>query len=205
MNLYDKYVLPRLIDLVMRGAADTAERARLVPRARGTVLEAGIGSGLNARFYGPAVKRVYGLDPSWELWKIGRGRLESAPVPVTFLAGSAERIPLDDSVVDSVVMTWTLCSIPDAERALRDMKRVLKPDGQLLFIEHGRSPDPNVAAWQDRLNPLWRRVSGGCNLNRKMDELIVRAGFEPAELETGYNRGPRPFVYLYKGVARPRS
>lgn len=202
MNVYDKYVLPRLIDLAMGSKADTAERAALVPLASGVVLEVGIGSGRNLPFYGPAVERLYGLDPSRELWRLAGHRVQRAPGPVEFLCAPAERIPLDDRVVDTVVMTWTLCSIPDPARALAEMQRVLKPEGRLLFVEHGRSPDRRVVAWQDRLDPLWTRLAGGCHLNRKIDDLITRAGFSLLRLETGYGGGPKTLAYLYRGLGR---
>ena len=203
MNIYEKYLLPRLIDLAMRSKADTAERAKLVPCASGVVLEVGIGSGLNLPFYGPRVERLYGLDPSIELWKLAQRRLARAPFPVEVLRASAERIPIEDMAVDTVVMTWTLCSIPVARQALQEMKRVLKPGGRLLFVEHGLASDRAVAAWQDRLNPLWRKVAGGCNLNRRIEDLIVGAGFRLTEIERGYGGGPKPMAYLYRGVARP--
>ena len=130
-------------------------------------------------------------------------RAGRAPFPIKFLGCSAEQIPLDDKTVDTVVTTWTLCTIPDPLRALGEMKRVLKPEGQVIFVEHGRSPDARVLAWQNRLNPLWNRIGGGCNLNRKIDDLIRAAGLEITRMETGYTRGPKPLTYLYRGLARP--
>lgn len=202
MKFYEQYVLPRLINLVMQSKADTAERAKLIPLASGTVLEVGIGSALNVPFYGVQVKRLYGVDPSLELWRLGRKRVRNASFPVTFLASSGEQIPLEDMAVDTVVSTWTLCTIPNAVKALEEMRRVLKPGGQFLFVEHGRSSDQGVLAWQNRLNPVWKRVAGGCNLNREIDDLIVQAGFHVAQIERGYSSGPKPLVYLYKGRAQ---
>lgn len=177
-------------------------RAGWVPHARGDVLEVGIGSGLNLPFYSAEVHRVYGLDPSPELQKMARKRMARQAIKVEFLLQSAEDdLPLSDKSIDTVVMTWTLCSIPDPVKALRQMKRVLKPDGRLIFIEHGRAPDSRVAAWQDRLNPVWKRIGGGCNLNRKTDELLVGAGFRIDELRTTYLPGPRPMTYTYQGFA----
>ena len=144
MGLYQRYILPRLIDLSMQNRAVRAERARFVPLASGTVLEVGLGSGLNLPFYSPAVERLYGLDPSLELQTMARRRARDARLPVEFIAGSGERIPMEDETVDAVVTTWTLCSIPDPVTALTEMKRVLSPGGRLIFIEHGRSPDARV-------------------------------------------------------------
>jgi SAM-dependent methyltransferase len=205
VSLYTTYVLPRLIDLVMRGKDQGDERAKLVPLASGIVAEIGSGSGLNARFFGGAVERVYALDPSLALWRLGRRRLEAAQVPVSFIGSSGEAIPLPTRAIDTVLMTWTLCSIPDARAALHEIRRVLKPSGRLLFIEHGLAPDASVRRWQERLNPGWRRLAGGCNLNRPIDMLIADAGFRMAQLERGYGAGPRPFDYLYRGVAEPEA
>lgn len=205
MSLYERYVLPRLIDLAMRNKAVEADRARVIPLAAGTVLEVGIGSGLNLPFYGRAVERLYGVDPRRELWALARERIARAPVPVEFVQASAERIPMGDRSIDTVVMTWTLCSINEPRLALLEVKRILKPGAQLIFVEHGLAPDARVVAWQDRLNPVWRRVAGGCNLNRKIDRLIVDAGFQLTESEQGYGAGPRPMAYLYRGVARPAA
>jgi len=203
MSFYARHVLPRLTDLVMRNKADAEERAKLIPLASGVVLEVGIGSALNLSFYRSSVEKVYGVDPSRELWNIGRRRVEAAPFPVEFLHCSAERIPLDDAVVDTVVSTWTLCTIPDATLVLSEIKRVLKPEGQLLFIEHGLAPDRGVQAWQDRLTPAWKRIAGGCHMNHKIDRLIGDAGFHFRRIDRGYASGPRILAYLYKGVAAP--
>lgn len=206
MSLYQKYILPGVINLAMQNKADTAERARFIPLASGTVLEVGVGSGLNIPFYGSWVKRLYALDPSLDLWKMAERRVQKAPFPIEFLATSGESIPLGDAMVDTAVTTWTLCTITDPIKALKEMKRVLRPGASLIFIEHGWSPDPSVLAWQNRLNPVWRRVSGGCNLNRKIDELLAGAGFRVTQLEKGYNSRPKFLTYLYKGSAeRPVS
>lgn len=202
MGIYRTYVLPRLIDLVMRNKVDTAQRVQHIPLASGAVLEIGIGSGLNLPFYGPGVKKLYGLDPSVELWKLARRRVRNAPFSVEFLLSSGESIPLKDETVDTVVSTWTLCTIPAAARALAEIRRVLKPGGQFIFIEHGWSPDRRVLAWQNRLNPMWKRLAGGCNLNRKIDDLVVGGGFRITRIETGYSGGgPKPLTFLYRGIA----
>ena len=202
MGFYAAYVLPRLIELAMSNEAVSAERARLVPRASGDVLEIGVGSGLNIPFYGPAVRRLYALDPSPELLRMAARRARRARFPVDLLRDSAETLPLSDRSVDTVVSTWTLCSIPDPLGALVELRRVLRPDGELIFIEHGRSSEPGIARWQDRLTPLWRHVSGGCRLNRRIDRLLIRGGFEICEIGKGYGAGPRISTYLYRGIAR---
>lgn len=203
MGFYAKYVLPRFIDLAMRNRETTHLRAEWLPYARGDVLEVGIGSGLNLPFYTSRVRRVYGIDPSVELQRIARARMAASPLEVEFLVQSAEdRLPLLDASVDTVVLTWTLCSIADAPKALQQIKRVLKEDGLLVFLEHGRAPDPGVVAWQDRLTPVWKHIGGGCHLNRKIDELIEAAGFKISELRTFYLPGPRPMTHTYQGLAQ---
>ncbi|HEY2001784.1 MAG TPA: class I SAM-dependent methyltransferase [Acidobacteriaceae bacterium] len=186
----------------MRNEETARLRAGWVPLARGEVLEVGIGSGLNLPFYSSDVQRIYGVDPSVELQRIARGRVVAAPMEVEFLSRSAEEpLPLADASIDTVVTTWTLCSIANAPKALREMKRVLKATGRLIFLEHGRAPDAGVADWQERITPLWKNITGGCHLNRKIDDLITAAGFQITELKTFYVRGPRPMTYTYQGVA----
>jgi len=203
MGFYAKHVLPHLLDLAMRNEEQARLRAEWIPRARGDVLEVGIGSGLNLPFYTREVRRIYGVDPSLELQRMARKRAESVPFEVEFFAQSAEAsIPLADSSTDTAVVTWSLCSMANASQALLEMQRILKPEGRLLFLEHGCAPDSNVAAWQDRITPVWRHIAGGCTLNRKMDELIAQAGFRITELTTGYMRGPRPMTFMYKGFAQ---
>ena len=203
MSLYAKYVLPRLIDVAMRNPETSRLRAESIPKARGQVLEVGIGSGLNLPFYSLDVERVYGVDPSVELGRLARTRAAASATKVEFLLQSAEQpLPLASASMDTVVLTWSLCSIPNAPNALREMKRVLKPAGRLIFLEHGRAPDPGVVLWQDRLTPFWKRFTGGCHLNRKVDELITEAGFQITELTTCYLPGPRPMSYTYQGFAK---
>jgi ubiquinone/menaquinone biosynthesis C-methylase UbiE len=202
MNVYEKYLLPRLIHWGMRRQVATAERRRFIPLASGAVLEVGVGSGLNLPFYGPRVQRLYALDPSRQLWKMARPRVCEVAFPVEFIAATAERLPLEDASVDTVVSTWTLCTIADPLQALAEMRRVLKPKAQLIFVEHGRAPNPAVQAWQQRLTPVWKRVAGGCHLNRPIDALIATAGFDITQIERGYSRGPKLIAYLYKGLAQ---
>lgn len=203
MSFYQDQILPLLIDLAMRQGRLAEYRGRVVPAAEGRVLEIGIGSGLNLPFYSRNVECVIGLDPTPKLLSIARRRGRRHSSPVELVEGSAEAIPLDDSSVDTVVTTWTLCSIPDARRALDEMRRVLKPGGHLLFVEHGQAPEPNIRWWQDRLTPAWERVSGGCHLNRAIKTLVQDSGFRIEKLETGYMRGPNPMTFMYEGRARP--
>ncbi len=186
----------------MRNKEVTRYRAKTIPSAAGRVLEIGAGSGLNLRFYGAQVQRLYALDPSSRLLQMARKKQPAAGFPVQLLQSSAEHIPLDSGSVDTVVSTWTLCSIPDVARALREARRVLKPGGLLLFVEHGYAPDPGVQAWQRRLDPLWTRIAGGCHLDRRIDSLIRDAGFDIRELTNEYLKGPRPLTYTYSGEAR---
>src|SRR5262245_4898049 len=186
----------------MNNADAAARRSELIPRATGSVLEVGIGSGLNLPYYSAAaVTSVRGVDPSAELLGMAKPNAERVAFPVELTCESAERMRVDAGSVDTVVTTWSLCTIPDPLAALREMKRVMKPDGRLLFVEHGHSPDPKVQKWQRRINPIWRRISGGCNINRNMEELIRSAGFRIAELRTSYRPGPRPMTYTYQGWA----
>ena len=201
MILYERWVLPPLLDRAMHQQQIEKYRRNLIPAARGTVLEIGVGSGLNLRHYGAEVTRVVGLDPSRRLLSMARPRARAAKPPVDLMEGSATAIPLGDASIDTLVMTWTLCSIPDPLAALGEMRRVLRPGGVLLFIENGLSPEPGVARWQHRLTPFWRPFAGGCRLNRKMDDLIRAGGFAIAELKEGYAHGPRPMTYMYEGRA----
>ena len=201
MGLYSKYVLPRVIDLAMRNKEATRLRAEYIPRARGDVLEVGIGSGLNLPFYSSDVTRVYGVDPSTELQRIARKRVVGS-IKIAFITQSAEEpLPLAAASIDTAVITWTMCSILNPAKALQQIQHVLKENGRLIFIEHGQAPERRVAAWQDRLTPLWKRIAGGCHLNRKIDEIIATAGFRISELKTSYLPGPRPMTYTYQGVA----
>ena len=200
-GFYQRHVLPHLIDFAMKQKLATERRARLIPQAAGEVLEIGVGSGLNFPFYGRDVARLHALDPSPELLDMARRRAGKLGLDVELACESAEQLPHRSGSMDTVVTTWTLCSIPDAGRALAEMRRVLKPAGTLLFVEHGRAPDASVRRWQDRLDPAWTRLAGGCHLNRAMDDLIRSAGFSLQSLETGYWPGPRPLAFMYEGRA----
>lgn len=205
MGLYKDFVIPWLIHLTMGNKEAARHRGKMVPTASGRVLEVGIGSGLNLPFYGDAVKSVVGLDPSRTLLSLaGKSRLaKTAPFAFELVEGSATDMPFESKSFDTVLTTWTLCSIEGADRALAEMRRVLTPGGRLVFVEHGRSPDAKVRHWQDRLNPAWHALSGGCNMNRDIAGLIGGAGFVIDGLETGYLvKGPRVLTYIYEGQAR---
>jgi ubiquinone/menaquinone biosynthesis C-methylase UbiE len=204
MGFYQRFVLPRLTDWAMRASEATRFRAQVVPAASGEVLEIGVGSGLNLPFYGPCVARLMALDPSAALLRMAQKRADTVHFPVTLVNATSECIPADGRSFDTVVTTWTLCTIPDPVAALKEMARVLRPDGVLCFVEHGRAPDRGVQRWQDRLNPVWRALTGGCNLNREVAVLLQTAGFTITKLENEYAKGPRPMCYFYHGTARTR-
>jgi ubiquinone/menaquinone biosynthesis C-methylase UbiE len=202
MGFYERWIVPRLLDLAMRNRLLDDYRQRTIETALGLVLEVGVGSGLNLPLYGSAVTRVVGVDPSPELLRLASKRTADAVVPVSLLRGSAEHVPFRDAVFDAIVMTWTLCSIPNPIAALTEMRRVLKPGGQLLFVEHGLSPEIRTARWQHRLTPYWKRISGGCHLDRKTDDLIRDAGFQIDAIEMAYMQGPKPWTFMYQGSAK---
>ncbi len=204
MGFYQDQIVPLLINLAMRNKDLETYRRRIVPQAEGRVLEIGIGSGLNLPFYSSSMRQVIGLEPSSKLVGMTRRMARSVSRPVELIEGTAEDIPVETAAIDTVITTWTLCSIPDAARALGEMRRVLKPGGRLLFVEHGRAPDRNVEWWQDRLTPGWKRIAGGCHLNRAITGLIEAAGFHLERCDNGYMRGPRPMTFMYEGSARPR-
>ena len=203
MSFYEERILPHLINLAMRNRQLVPYRERVIGAAEGRVLEIGIGSGRNLPFYGSQVREVVGIEPSARLREMAEKAEHKSSTNVSLVRASAENIPLDDNSFDTVVTTWTLCSIPDAHRALGEMRRVLKPSGQLLFVEHGLAPDIAVRKWQDRLTPIWKRIGGGCHLNRPITTVIASSGFRIDEIDTGYMPGPKPMTYMYEGRARP--
>jgi ubiquinone/menaquinone biosynthesis C-methylase UbiE len=204
MNPYDRYILPYLIDIACGISPVQRQRAKLIPQARGQVLEIGVGTGLNLPFYDRSqIVRLCALDPSPQMHAKAVQRKNAAGLDVELLVLSAEEIPMPDASFDTVVTTFTLCTIPDPVKALREMRRVLKPEGQLLYCEHGRAPDAGVRRWQDRMNPFWRPIAGGCNLNRDIPALLQAGGFRLESLDEMYLPGPRPLTYNYWGVARP--
>lgn len=201
MGFYSHWVLPRLLDLSMRQERLMPYRRQTVSGSEHTVLEVGVGSGLNLRLYRD-VDFIYALDPSLELIELSELRMKQARQLALRARASAEALPFKNESFHTVVITWTLWTIAQPVRAFQEMHRVLRRDEQLLFVEHGLAPELRVVRWQNRLTPLWKRISGGCHLNRKMDELIRSGGFEIVELHKGYMRGPKPMTYMYEGRAQ---
>lgn len=203
MGVYQDHVVPILIHLAMRQRILREYRRRIISAAEGRVLEVGIGSGINLPLYTANATTVIGLDPSSRLLAMARKPMRQVSGTVELIEGSAEEIPLEDRSIDTVVTTWAMCSIPNAAKALGEMRRVLRPTGRLLFVEHGLAPDPRVRWWQDKLTPAWKRLGGGCHLNRAISQLVEGAGFRIERLDTGYMRGPKPMAFMYEGSARP--
>lgn len=207
MGFYSNYVVPRFVTCACGSKPIVRQRQKVVPRARGKILEIGLGAGHNIPHYDhERVDRVIGIDPCETSWKLAQERVTAVPFDVEFLAGSAEDIPLDDDSVDSVLLTFALCTIPDPLAALSEAKRVMRPGGELVFCEHAQAPDESVQRWQARINPLWKRLAGGCNLNRDIVGLIRTAGFDINELEQMYlPNTPRIAGFNVWGTAIPRS
>jgi ubiquinone/menaquinone biosynthesis C-methylase UbiE len=201
MGIYRRIVVPRLCHLAMHSKRLRPYREATLRSAAGRVLEIGAGSGLNLRLYPRAVREVIALEPDPALIRMARSQV-SGSSDVVFLEASAELIPLPSHSVDTVVSTWTLCSIPDIRHALAEIRRVLRPDGQLLFVEHGLAADARVQKWQQRLDPVWVRMSGGCHLDRPIAALIEGSGLKMERLAIGYIPGPRIMTFLYEGAAR---
>jgi ubiquinone/menaquinone biosynthesis C-methylase UbiE len=200
VGYYEKYLLPKLLNMVMKAPEMTRLRRQLVPLATGKVLEVGMGSGLNLPFYAAGVK-VTGVDPSLELQAYAREIAAGAAMDVEFLAVGAEDIPLPDNSFDSAVITWTLCTISDPDAALSEVRRLLKPGGKLIFAEHGASPELRIANWQRRINPVWKSLAGGCQLNRRPDTAILANGFNFDDMQEGYIPGPKFATYSFRGIA----
>ena len=202
MSFYEEYCLPHIINCTCGMKAVEKQRAKVVPMARGKVLEIGMGSGLNLKHYdADKVEMIWGLEPSEGMRKKAAPLLEATDIEVEWLGLPGEEIPLEENSADTVVLTYTLCTISDFAAALAQMRRVLKQDGELLFWEHGESPDDNVRKWQARINPMWRKIAGGCNLDRAIPELIRAAGFKIESLQEHYIKGPKFATYQYYGHA----
>jgi ubiquinone/menaquinone biosynthesis C-methylase UbiE len=203
MGFYENRVLPALIDLGCGTPPILKQREKIVPHAEGRVLEVGMGSGHNIPYYNPErIEFVWGLEPSEGMRRKAAPRLARSPFEIKWLDLPGEEIPLDDDSADTVLLTYTLCTIPDFRRALAQMRRVLKPGGKLLFSEHGAAPDESVRKWQDRINPYWKRFAGGCNINREIPKAIEDAGFKIQEIDSMYLPGtPKIAAFQYWGHA----
>jgi SAM-dependent methyltransferase len=203
VGFYERCILPHIVNLAMTTSAMKAERSRGLEGVSGAVLEIGFGTGLNLPHYPATVTKVVGVDPSETSARLARQRIAAAPFPVETIGLSAEKLPVDDASFESIVSTFTLCTIPDVASALLEVRRVLRPGGRLYFVEHGRADDPKVVRWQERLNPIQQVVFGGCHLNRPISALIEQAGFDIERLENGYMKGAPKFGgFLYRGVAK---
>jgi ubiquinone/menaquinone biosynthesis C-methylase UbiE len=201
-NWYERHILPTALDLVCGMPMMGRMRQQVVPRAHGRVLEVGFGTGLNMRYYDKnRVTHITGLDPGLQFHPLAQERIAQSGLRVDLVGLSAETIPLPDASFDTVLITYTLCTIPNPQAALLEMRRVLAPGGKLLYCEHGRAPDASVQRWQARLQPLWAPVAGGCQLGRDIAALLTDAGFTLPDLQTRYLRGPRPFSFHYWGEA----
>ncbi|MEE9466610.1 MAG: methyltransferase domain-containing protein [Candidatus Neomarinimicrobiota bacterium] len=202
MGFYERFILPKVVHLTCSSKPIRYQRRKVVPLAKGRVLEIGIGSGLNLPYYDPSkVAMIWGLEPSMQMRAMAEKLVPDTPIKVEFIGLDDDDIPLASGSVDTVLVTYTLCTIPDAVRALEGMRRVLKPGGELIFSEHGEAPDENVRRWQDRMNPVWKRVGGGCNLNRPIPSLIEQGGFKIIDIETMYIPGWKPASFNYWGTA----
>lgn len=206
MGFYDKYILPKFLDVACGAGPIEKQRQKVVPEAAGRVLEIGIGSGLNLPFYdGSKIEHLWGLEPAEEMRALAKPKADAAPFDVEFLGLKGEEIPLDDNSVDMIVMTYTLCTIPDTQLALEQMRRVLKPGGRMVYSEHGKAPDANVQKWQDRINPFWNKIAGGCNVNRNIAGLMSDAGFQSDDMQTMYLPNTPKFAgFNYWGSAVAR-
>jgi ubiquinone/menaquinone biosynthesis C-methylase UbiE len=203
MGIYQKYILPKLVHYTCSLKKLKKMREKIVPMARGKVLEVGIGSGLNLPYYSAEhIQQVWGLDPSPEIWARAKNKVETVNFDVEFIEAGAENIPLDDGTVDTVLATYTLCTIPQILPALGEIHRVLGQHGKLLFCEHGTAPEKSTQVWQDRLNPIWKRFSGGCNLNRPIPSLLEQSGFKILEMESAYLLKWKPAGFYYWGTAQ---
>jgi ubiquinone/menaquinone biosynthesis C-methylase UbiE len=203
MSFYEERVLPHLINLACSSKPTRQQREKIVPLAEGDVLEIGFGSGLNLPFYDPQkVRKIWGLEPSDGMRRKAQPAVDASNLDVEFINLPGEEIPLEEDSVDTVLVTYTLCTIPDALAALEGMRRVLKPGGRLLYCEHGVAPDENVRRWQDRLNPTWSKFTGGCNMNRDILDLITSSGFEITNDRQMYIPGAKMLSYNFWGSAR---
>jgi len=203
MSLYEKYVLPKFLNCACGSKPVARQREKVVPLAEGKVLEIGIGSGLNLPFYDKTkVDEIWGLDPSEELSEMARAVAIQEGMEVNFISSGAEEIPLPDDHFDSVLIAYTMCTIPEVIRANTEIRRVLKNQGKMIFCEHGAAPDDNIRKWQKRINPFWGKIAGGCNIDRNIPSLIQDSGFDIIEIEEMYlPNTPKIAGYNFWGYA----
>jgi len=202
MGLYDKYVLPKMVHFACGQKPSMKQREKIIPLAKGAVLEIGIGSGLNIPYYqAHQIDHLWGIDPSRDMWAIAEKNARERHLDAEFIETGAESIPLDNNSADTVVITYTLCTIPDVNSVLQEVRRVLKPGGKLLFCEHGEAPDEGIRRWQILVNPIWNRLAGGCNLNRPIPRLLEQSGFRSNDMQTMYIPGWKPASFNYWGSA----
>ena len=203
MSLYDKYILPKFLNCACGSKPIQYQRKKVVPHAEGIVLEVGIGSGLNLPFYDKLkISQIWGLDPSEELSVMARKTAEEEGLSVNFISSGAEEIPLPDNHFDTVLITYTMCTIPEVVRANIEIKRVLKNTGKLIFCEHGIAPDANIVKWQSRIDPFWGKIAGGCHINRNIPSILEDSGFKIIELDQMYLPStPKIAGYNYWGFA----
>ena len=203
MSFYEKRILPKMVHFACGLKPTMKQREKVVPNAKGQVLEIGIGSGLNLSYYDKSqVKSLVGIDPSKETWEVNKAKNTDLGFDFKYIQTGAEDLPLDNNSFDTIVITYTLCTIPDAIKAMSELRRVLKPNGQLLFCEHGKAPDEAVLKWQNRINPYWQKIGGGCHLNKDIPKLISENGFKVADLKTMYIPGWKPLSFNFWGVAQ---
>lgn len=204
MRLYSKYILPKVVNWACKQKPTQKQRSKIIPMANGNILEIAIGSGLNLPFYdNKKVKKLIGLEPSKEIWELNKHKSEKLGFAFEFVNAFAEEIPFSNNAFDTVVITYALCTIVDTQKALKEIERVLKPNGKLLFCEHGLAPDNKVAYWQNKITPYWKRIGGGCHLNKNIPKLLLENGFDISTLDQMYIPGWKPASFNYWGVAVP--
>lgn len=206
MNFYDEHILPKVIDKACSSSSAQEKRRQLIPFAQGRVLEIGMGSALNLPFYNPNnVELIWGLEPSSKMRDLAKENINKSPINVKWLEFDEDEIQLENNSIDTAVLTYTLCTIPNWKEALKQIHRVLKPSGKLIFSEHGAAPDANVLKWQRRLTPVWKKISGGCHLNRPIHQYLDDSGFRMEYLKSEYTEGsPKILGFIYSGIAKIR-